>query len=170
MRTYISKFLFWPFLLYLSIWCCVHLLTLTNIQWLCCLRLLEKSLTYIVRIVEVTRLNTVNKIQLARILSGTALIFIEYIIKKLRLLWLFSRIPWTVLIPILVLIPIFGYINCGKIWLVLNYCLRIVHTFMGSPNNVNCMDSGVLQHCASWLDSICVFIVLTALFHTFYPH
>ena len=63
--------------------------------------------------------------------------------------------------------PIFryiGYINCGLIRLVLDFRLCIVHTFLGSSNNVNCLDSGLFQHCAYWLDSIYVFLVVTDVF------
>ena len=46
----------------------------------------------------------------------------------------------------------------------------IMHTFPGSFNNVNSMDSGILQHCASGLDSMYVFLVVTDLLHIFiYP-
>ena len=80
------------------------------------------------------------------------------------------RIPWTVIMTVLVLIPIFGYINCGQIWLVLNSRLRIMHTFLGSSKNVNYMDSGLPQHCDYCLDYICVFIVVTNILHTFIFH
>ena len=69
--------------------------------------------------------------------------------------------------PVLVLVPIVGYIHCGQIRPVSNPHLRIVHNFLGSSNNVNYMDSEFLQHCAPCLDSICVFLVVTDLFHTF---
>ena len=69
--------------------------------------------------------------------------------------------------PVLVLIPIFGYINRGQIRPVLNYSLCIVHTFLGSSKNVNMMGSGFLQYCASCLDSIYASLVVTNILHTF---
>ena len=52
-----------------------------------------------------------------------------------------------VIMPVFVIIPIFGYINRGQIQPVLNFCLRIVYNFMGSSDNMNCMDFEFLQHC-----------------------
>ena len=50
------------------------------------------------------------------------------------------------LMPVLVMIPVFGYIYHGQIQPIPNSCLRIVCTFPGSYNNVDCMDYGLLQH------------------------
>ena len=72
--------------------------------------------------------------------------------------------------PVLILVPVSGYIHFGQIGLILNYCLHILHTFLASSNNVNCMDSGFLQHCVSFLDYIYVFIAVDDIFHTFIFH
>ena len=88
----------------------------------------------------------------------------------MRLFWWFNRIMCTVHIALLVLIPCFGYIGYisrSIISLVLASCLCIVHTFPGSSNNVNSMDSGFLQHWDSFLDSIYLFLAVTDILHTF---
>ena len=48
--------------------------------------------------------------------------------------------------PVFVLIPIFGYIYRVQIRLVLDYRLRIMHTFPGPSNTMNCVDSGFFQY------------------------
>ena len=95
------------------------------------------------------------------------MILIDYIIKKLRLLWWFLCILWNIIILLLVLIPFFVYIcciNCGLIRLALDYRLCIVYTFPGYSNNMIFIYSSFLQHCDSWLYSIDVFLVLTDLY------
>ena len=82
------------------------------------------------------------------------------------LLWWSFRIPWTVSMSVLDLIPSFGYINRGKVLSVFNSHLCILHTFLGSFNNINSMDYSFLENCAYWLDSICVFLVLTDILNT----
>ena len=76
-------------------------------------------------------------------------------------------ILWKVLVPVPVLIPSFGNINCGKIQPILNNCLPTMYTFPGSYNNFNCMDYWFLQKYASCLYYIYVFIVVNDIFHTF---
>ena len=53
----------------------------------------------------------------------------------MRILWLFFGIPCTFLMPVLVLIPISGYTNCGQIQLILNFCLHILFTFFWFPQS-----------------------------------
>ena len=69
--------------------------------------------------------------------------------------------------PILVLFPIFGYINHGQIRPVLDSCFCMLHTFPGSFNNVNCIYSGFFKHYYYCLYSIYAFFVVTDLFQTF---
>ena len=79
-------------------------------------------------------------------------------------------IMWKFRIPVLVLIPTFGYINHYQIWPVLNYHLPIMYTFLRSSNNVNCMYYEFLQYYDSWLDYICVFLAVTDILQTFIFH
>ena len=52
----------------------------------------------------------------------------------------------------------------------MDFCLCTVHTFPGSFNNVNNIDSEYLQHFSSWLYYIYVFIVVTDVLYTFICH
>ena len=72
--------------------------------------------------------------------------------------------------PVLVWTPILCYINRGQIRSGLISYLCILHTFLGSFNNVNYMDSGLLQQFAYCLDYIYEFLVITYLFHIFIFH